>query len=156
MILYIRGDVTRPVGTGPRVIVHVVNDVGAWGAGVSGAISRRWPEPEKRYRQWHQEKSWRYFGLGVVQFVQVEPELWVANLVGQEGLRRKGYPPPVRYEAIQTGLESVALFCQQRRAAVHAPKFGAGLAGGDWARIEALVMDTLVAEGIPVTIYEIE
>src|SRR4029077_8760714 len=31
----------------------VCNDAGGWGKGFVIAVSRRWPEPERRYRAWH-------------------------------------------------------------------------------------------------------
>ena len=44
------------------MIVHVCNDIGAWGKGFVMAISNRWPEPESRYRKWHREKETNDFG----------------------------------------------------------------------------------------------
>ena len=52
-IMYQIGDATDPIGGGPRIIVHVCNDAGGWGKGFVIAVSRRWPEPERRYRAWH-------------------------------------------------------------------------------------------------------
>ena len=40
------GDATQPVGAGPKIIVHVCNDIGGWGRGFVVAISNHWPEPE--------------------------------------------------------------------------------------------------------------
>ena len=34
------------------------------------------------------------------------------------------------------------------------PRIGAGLAGGDWQRIEAIVVATLAEAGVPVTVYD--
>ena len=78
---YITGDATNPQTNGKKIIVHVCNDIGGWGKGFVMAISKRWREPEHQYRQWF--KSNDNFSLGQVQFVQVEEELWVANLIGQ-------------------------------------------------------------------------
>ncbi len=46
---------------------------------------------------------------GVTQFVQVEKYVWVANLIGQRGIRTGSKGVPVRYEAIDTGLAHVAI-----------------------------------------------
>ena len=32
-IAYVQGDATQPQGTGARIIVHICNDIGGWGAG---------------------------------------------------------------------------------------------------------------------------
>jgi len=33
MITYLVGDATQPQGEGVKVIAHICNDIGAWGAG---------------------------------------------------------------------------------------------------------------------------
>lgn len=152
---YLKGDATSPVGDGPRIIVHVCNDVGGWGAGFVLAISRRWPQPEASYRAWHRDRQSNGFALGQVQLVQVEPHLWVANLVGQHGLRRASGKPPVRYDAIAEGLVTVRSHAQHLCASVHMPRIGCGLAGGSWQEIEPLLRDNLTAHGIDVTVYDL-
>ncbi len=155
-IHYTTGDATQPHGTGPRVIVHVCNDLGAWGRGFVLALSRRWPDPERRYRAWYRgEEPGAPFALGEVQFVEVEAALWVANLVGQHGIRRAGGRPPVRYEAIRAGLQLVAEFARATGASVHMPRIGAGLAGGRWEEIEVIVRAELTAAGVEVTVYDL-
>ncbi len=152
MIDYVTGDATQPRGTGPGIIVHICNDIGGWGKGFVLALSKRWPEPEAQYRAWY--KSNEGFELGAVQFVRVADHLWVANLVGQRGLRRVGGVPPIRYEAVQAGLAEVASFAQPHGASVHMPRIGCGLAGGKWEEIEPLIEGTLTATGVSVTVYD--
>jgi O-acetyl-ADP-ribose deacetylase (regulator of RNase III) len=50
----IKGDATSPQDKGRKVIAHVCNDLGGWGKGFVLAVSRRWPEPERDYREWRQ------------------------------------------------------------------------------------------------------
>ncbi|GAA3537668.1 macro domain-containing protein [Streptomyces osmaniensis] len=153
-ITYIWGDATVPSVKGVKVIAHVCNDIGGWGKGFVLAISRRWPEPEKSYRAWHRERASNDFGLGAVQFVQVEPYVWVANMVGQRGIRTGSKGVPVRYEAIDTALERLAEKAADLGASVHMPRIGCGLAGGKWSRVEPLITDRLVRRGIAVTVYD--
>ncbi len=153
-IEFTNGDATQPISAGAKVIVHVCNDIGGWGAGFVLAISKRWSEPEAAYRSWHAGKEELPFELGQVQFVPVEPQLWVANMIGQRGIRRSGGKPPIRYEAVQDGLAKVAQFAQEHSASVHMPRIGCGLAGGKWERIETEIESTLVANGIAVTVYD--
>lgn len=96
-ITYVRGDATAPQGKGVKLIAHVCNDLGGWGKGFVLAVSRRWPEPEAAYRRWHRERAGNDFGLGAAQFVQVGPYVWVANMVGQRGMRTGSKGVPVRY-----------------------------------------------------------
>ena len=154
-IEYVTGDATNPRGTGPRILVHVCNDVGRWGRGFVVALSGKWPEPERRYRAWHRDNEPIPFALGQVQFVRVDEQLWVANLIGQHDIRPHGGVAPVRYEAIREGLERVAVFAQEVGASVHMPRIGAGLAGGTWSEISSMIEAELLARSIPVTVYDL-
>lgn len=153
-ICYVSGDATSPDGTGPKVLVHLCNDAGRWGAGFVLAVSRRWPLVEAQYRAWSRGTLDLPFMLGAVQFVPVGPAFWVANLVGQHSTRRQGSAPPIRYPAVREGLARVAEFAGTQGATVHMPRIGTGLAGGDWEQIERLIRETLIAQGIPVTVYD--
>ncbi|WP_394825894.1 macro domain-containing protein [Pendulispora albinea] len=153
-IEYVTGDATLPRGAGTKIIAHVCNDVGGWGAGFVLAISRRWPEPEREYRRWHHEREGNDFLLGAVQLVEVAPDTYVANMIGQHGLRHDRSGPPIRYEAIETALEKVADRAKALGASVHMPRIGCGLAGGTWDRIEPILVRTLCAKDVPVTVYD--
>ncbi|WP_406385332.1 macro domain-containing protein [Streptomyces sp. NBC_01618] len=153
-ITYVRGDATTPQGKGVKLIAHVCNDTGGWGKGFVLAVSRRWPEPERAYRHWHRERAKNDFGLGAAQFVQVSPYLWVANMVGQRGIRTGSKGAPVRYEAIDTALGAVADRAVELGASVHMPRIGGGLAGGTWSGIEPLIAKRLLSRGIAVTVYD--
>lgn len=153
-ITYVRGDATAPFGKGVKLIAHVCNDLGGWGKGFVLAVSRRWPEPEAAYRRWHRERAKNDFGLGAVQLVQVAPYTWVANMIGQHGMRTGSKGVPVRYEAIDTALATLADKAVELDASVHMPRIGCGLAGGKWSRVEPLISERLVARGIAVTVYD--
>jgi len=154
-IRYVVGDATRPEGPGPKIIAHVCNDAGRWGAGFSGAVTRRFGRaPCEQYRDWFWTGS--TFALGEVQLVEVRPALWVANMIGQHGVGRGGPDgPPVRYEAIGQALSKVAGHAQRLEASVHMPRIGAGLAGGRWEQIEPLILHALVERGVEVTVYDL-
>ncbi|CAM5450474.1 Appr-1-p processing protein [Streptomyces spiroverticillatus] len=154
LLKIIAGDATDPQAKGPKIITHVCNDLGGWGKGFVLAISRRWPEPEQQYRRWHRERAGNDFALGAVQLVQVRPDIWVANLIGQHGIRTGSGGPPIRYEAVSQGLETVAAHALTHRATVHMPRIGCGLAGGKWDRIEPLITEKLSERGIAVTVYD--
>ncbi|MFJ8626566.1 macro domain-containing protein [Kitasatospora sp. NPDC093550] len=156
-ITYVRGDATAPLGKGVKVIAHVCNDLGGWGKGFVLALSRRWPEPEAAFRRWHRERAKNDFGLGALQLVRVEPYVWVANLVGQRGIRTgRSTGVPVRYEAIDAGLAALGDRALELGASVHMPRIGCGLAGGRWQKVEPLVTGRLTARGVPVTVYDFD
>ena len=153
-IQYLKGDATAPSEQGIKIIVHVCNDVGAWGKGFVIAISKKWKQPEQKYRQWY--KTGDDFALGSVQFIQVEHDLWVANMIGQRDIRIKEGIPPIRYDAIEQGLSKVALEAKKLSASAHMPRIGCGLAGGQWDIIESLIQRTLLANNIKTFVYDFE
>jgi len=154
-ITYLRGDATAPQAKGVKLIAHVCNDLGGWGKGFVLAVSRRWPEPEAAYRRWHRDRARNDFALGAVQLVQVEPYVWVANMVGQRGIRTgRSTGVPVRYEAIDAALGRLAGHAAELGASVHMPRIGCGLAGGRWELIEPLIRARLTDRGVPVTVYD--
>lgn len=162
-IVYVVGDATIPIGDGPRIIAHVANDIGAWGAGFSGAISRRWNAPEQDYRAWYARSGRKDlltpFGLGQSWQTPVGDGLYVVSMIAQHGIRGPRNPAPIRYNALWTCLERLAhaalLFGLERPASVHMPRIGCGLAGGTWDRVEPLIVEHLVQRGVPVTVYDL-
>ncbi len=157
-IIYVCGDATRPQGGGVRIIAHCVNNQGFWGKGFVLALSGRWAAPEHEYRRWHRNGGQPFlpFELGQVQLVGVAHHLFVANLIGQAGIRRNREGlPPVRYEALRQGFVRIAEHATWLHASVHMPRIGAGLAGGDWGVIAGIIEDELCARGINVTIYDL-
>ncbi|MFF9977580.1 macro domain-containing protein [Streptomyces erythrochromogenes] len=150
----IAGDATSPQAKGPKIVAHVCNDLGGWGKGFVLAVSKRWPEPEAAYRGWHRRRSGNDFGLGAVQVVRVQPDLWVANMVGQRGMRTGSGGPPIRYDALGRCLAALAGHAVELSASVHMPRIGCGLAGGSWSRVEPLVTEALCERDVAVTVYD--
>jgi O-acetyl-ADP-ribose deacetylase (regulator of RNase III) len=169
------GDATAPIGTGTKIIVHICNDLGGWGKGFVLAISKRWKAPEKAYRKWHKGegiedfRSVQFGGIGSdtnldsdmcfdqgrVQFVKVAEEIWVANMIAQQGMKAaKDGTPPIRYEAVAESLARVAVFAMQHEASIHMPRIGCGLAGGKWEEIEPIIQAQLIAKGLEVVVYD--
>jgi len=152
-IKYIQGDATQPIGKESKILVHVCNDIGGWGKGFVVAISRRWKEPENQYREWF--KSQTQFELGNVQFVKVSDDLLVANLIGQHKIRKdENGNPPIRYDAIRSGIKKVASKAKNLNAVIHMPRIGCGLAGGKWEEIEKILQDELLSQDLKVVVYD--
>ncbi|MBT2207290.1 macro domain-containing protein [Actinomadura sp. NEAU-AAG7] len=153
-VRYLKGDATSPQAKGVKIVAHVCNDLGGWGKGFVLAVSRRWKEPEAEYRRWYRERASSGFGLGAVQFVQVEKYVWVANMVAQRGVKRSRRGPPIRYEALGRCLEVLGGRAVELEASVHMPRVGCGLAGGKWELVEPLVERHLTERGVEVTVYD--
>ena len=151
-INYIKGDATAPVGNGMKVIVHICNDVGAWGAGFVLAISKKWKAPEEHYR------ALKTYTLGDAHFVQVEPDIIVVNMIAQHDIRPDAQgKPPIRYTQLLRALIKVDEYCWMKSAktphSIHMPRIGCGLAGGRWELIEENIQ---MAIECPVTVYDFE
>lgn len=150
------GDATRPVQTRGNILVaHVANNRGGWGKGFVLALSKRWPQAEKDYRDW--AKSARRdgrstpFQLGEILISKVEPNVDVAHLLAQDGYVAPNNPTPLSYDALTQCLRKVAKIAAEQTASIHMPRIGAGLAGGDWSRIKRIIEQEL--GHLPVYIY---
>lgn len=154
-IRYLVGDATSPQAKGAKVIAHICNDRGGWGKGFVMAVSRRWPEPETAYRRWHRDRAGNDFALGAIQMVQVTPDIWIANMIGQHGMTAsRSAGPPIRYDAVGECLSHLATRALELTASVHMPRIGCGLAGGRWDRIEPLIISELIDRDVAVTVYD--
>jgi O-acetyl-ADP-ribose deacetylase (regulator of RNase III) len=146
---YVKGDATNPQGDSrKKIIVHICNDIGAWGAGFVLALSRRWDAPEESYR--NMPKDLRT--LGNVMMVPVENDIIVANMIAQHGIGLENGIPPVRYGALKTCLEKVDALAQEIGADIHMPRIGCGLAGGKWETVVKMIRQ---AVHVDVTVYDL-
>jgi len=153
---YVKGDATYPISDldGPKIIIHCCNNKRAWGAGFVLAVSKKFPEPEIVYRTKMDMK------LGNMALVQVEDNIYVANLIAQDGYfsRYNRKTCFVDYDALETAFKHLldAIVEQgMQNVSIHGPRIGAGLAGGDWTRIAAILDKCFVQNNIPVTIYDL-
>ncbi len=153
MIQYLEGDAL--LGGGNRVIAHVCNDAGGWGAGFVLSLSRKWPGPEKHYRKAHQEGRIK---LGFVQLVGVSKSVMVANMVAQT---MDMTPVRVKYDHLDECLRKVESLVFTLNMStkvpweVHMPRIGVGLGGGSWDMIEPLLFKRLDSQGIVVKVFDL-
>lgn len=132
VIRYIQGNLFDHVSPGV-VIPHVCNDIGAWGAGFVVPLAKAFPQSKEAYL------SLSHRRLGVTQFVGVDNGVTVANMIAQRGIGRSETGAiPLRYDALETCMKSVAEFCHDGLRIV-CPEFGCGLAGGKWEIVERMI-----------------
>ena len=118
------------------------------------ALSKRWPAPEAQYRQWYKQGEAAGFRLGAIQLFEVEPGLAVANMIAQRDIRALNGVQPIRYDALRECLTTLAAQAAARKASVHMPRIGCGLAGGKWPEVEAIIEATLLAADVSVYVYD--
>lgn len=140
-ITYLIGDATLPTRL-PALIIHVCNDLGAWGAGFVVPLGQRYPEARAAYLKRDS------YPLGTAQFVPVADQIVVGNLIAQHGLGGEGRIP-LRYIALAMAFDRVANWLDANpHYSVHAPRLGCGLAGGSWPQVERLLGKYLVRHAI--------
>lgn len=140
------------------LIPHVCNNVNAFGAGFAGAVSRHFPLAKENYHLLGKQNV-----LGYVQFVEVaknkdyDHKIVIANMIAQNGTISKNNPRPLNYYALTKCMANVNNYCvsnfdSENKVQIHCPKFGCGLAGGNWNFIKELITD--IWKDLPVYIYE--
>jgi len=128
----------------PVIIPHVVNNIGAWGAGFVVPLGRTFPKAQQTYLDWSTGKiTGRPFELGSSLPAKVDENRFVHHMCAQNGVRSATNPKPIKYRALANCLHSVNNFCSPGGVEVHAPAFGSDLAGGDWRVIAALIEELL-------------
>ena len=147
-INYVKGDATSPEGEGRKIICHICNDIGAWGAGFVLALSNKWRYPEDRYRAMPE------YPLGSAMVLEVEKDIYVANMIAQHGVGTdvRGIPP-IRYVALTDALSIVNGIAESMGATLHMPRIGCGLAGGEWEAVEAILEEVVTVD---VTVYDLK
>ena len=152
-IKYIDGDVTSPK-TKDGIIAHIVNDVGAFGMGVSKAISNAFPMTEQMYREWYRTDI---FDLGQNFYISVSSTntLYVCHMVAQKGLRSSQNPSPLDYYALAQCLFNLYNVASMTGLAIHMPRIGSGLAGSDWNKIEEIIENNATLFMVDTYIYDL-
>ena len=122
------------------IIAHGCNAQGAMGSGVAGIIRSSYRSAYKFYlHKYHTEG----LKLAEVQIVKIEdsPKLYIANLITQEfyGKSDKRY---VSYDAVDECFANL-MARNLRGLTINIPKIGAGLGGGDWNVIEAIIKSNI-------------
>jgi O-acetyl-ADP-ribose deacetylase (regulator of RNase III) len=144
------GDATEPVKK-PALICHCCNDSGGWGKGFVLALSAKSQWPEKAYREWYRASKTNMpnatpFEVGNVQFCKFTDDVTVANMIAQHGIKSATNPKPIDYDGLQKCLTEAYVYAKNNDLTVHMPKIGAGLAGGDWTKIEKIIKDTMTVD----------
>lgn len=161
MICYLKGDATNPkLESGEKgMIVHICNNVGAWGAGFVVPLGKRYPMTKAGYLQWHQwwttHCHGHVFKLGEVQFMAVSNNILVANMIAQDGIHHS-QNPRVKYAYLEICLKKAFNVANDHGYSVHMPRIGCGLGGGTWDQVEISIRTANRVPNVPVFVYDLE
>lgn len=142
-----------------NVIAHCCNVFNTMGSGIAPLIKKAFPEA---YAVDCTTKKGDLLKLGTYTKAvnhDYDGGVVIYNLYGQGGFwgRNKGLRD-LDYNALYNSLDAMAqdLSSWKSTILIGLPMIGAGLAGGSWTVIEAMIKDTLVDRGFDVTIYVID
>lgn len=132
------------------IVPHVCNNVNLFGAGFAAAVANRYPIVKENYHLLG--STFLKNHMGYTQFVDVTKNklsgcrLIFANMIAQNGTISSTNPRPLNYYALVHSMANVSQYIRSKfdsdnPVQIHAPKFGCGLAGGDWNFISDLIKD---------------
>lgn len=157
-IIYLKGDATEPQGDGAKLVIHIVNDLGKFGAGFAKNVLDKYPIVRDEYMSLFNKVPGKVFlsvELGDVQFVKVSDELYFANMFGQRGIISKSNPVPLQYDALEECLKKVYNYTLTNKVSLFGPRFGVGFGGAKWPKIEKTIKKQLLDKDVGITIYDL-
>jgi O-acetyl-ADP-ribose deacetylase (regulator of RNase III) len=139
----VHGDLLRLALDGRfEVIVHGCNCMCQMGKGIAKSIKKQFPEAYEADRRTTPGDRGKLGTITTVEIERGDAKFVVVNAYTQFDYRPPG--PNVDYDAIRAAMRAVKRqFGGQR---IGYPRIGAGLAGGDWQRIAAIVDEELGGE----------
>jgi len=141
----VEGDLLAEVNEG--LILQQVNAQGVMGSGFARAIFKRWPEVKELYQdvflmnQFHRGSDY----MGRIQSIQVQPGLFVVNMVAQQFYGKDG-KKYTSYDALHTCLSAIATLNAGQNLPIHHPLIGCGLGGGYWPVVAEIIEHRLGAD----------
>lgn len=121
-------------------VVHGCNAQGVMGSGVARIVRNDFPAAYYEYVRKYEETGLK---LGEVIPAQVLPGRFILNAITQEFY---GAPPTVyvSYHAVRVAFGIVRKFSEENGIeTINYPMIGAGLGGGDWGKISAIIDEQL-------------
>lgn len=136
----IRGNVFDAFLYPNSLVVHGCNAQGVMGSGVAKVVRNDFPAAYYEYVRKYEESGLK---LGDVIPVMVLPSRYIINAITQEFYGRDG-KRYVNYHAIEVCFGQVRKFVDQNGIeTINYPKIGAGLGGGNWDEIAAIIDEQL-------------
>ena len=142
------------------IVPHVCNNVNAYGAGFALDVANQYPAAKANFHLLGNKSK-----LGHVQFITVDEnpnykhKIIIGNMIAQNGLKNHNNHRPLNYGALSDCMSKIKMYISHlsqlldnSSVEIHAPRFGSGLAGGNWNFIEQLIED--IWTNIPVYIYQ--
>lgn len=132
MIRYVKGDL---FDAPEDILAHGCNCRGGFGSGVAAGVAKHYPKAKHYFLDKYNDDGWK---LGQVQFVPQWNYKVVANCATQDAYLPRGVCH-ADYDAIENAMRTVKQYAEANHYTIAMPKIGAGLACGDWDKIESIL-----------------
>jgi hypothetical protein len=130
------------------LVPHVCNNINAFGAGFTFHIQNHFPIVKENFHLLGKQATLGYTQLVIADTnKKTDSKIIFANMIAQNGTISKTNPRPIDYAALMRCMMKVKAFIDHSKSdsdtklEIHAPKFGCGLAGGNWNFISDLIED---------------
>lgn len=131
------------------IIPHVCNNIGVFDGGFAGFVAEHYPIVKENYLINQNKKLGHTQFISTIKNQEYGHELIFANMIAQNSLKSKNNPRPLNYTALAYCMNTIKIYAKEYKKnnennsiEIHCPKFGSGLAGGDWRFISDLIKDT--------------
>ena len=141
------------------ILCQQTNYFGVMGAGIAAAIKVKLLSHDNYMSYVHVCKKLGRKILGLVQFLDTPDGTVVANCFSQDD-KANVYPtgrisPSTDYKAVKACMESVRSNAEILNKSVYIPyKYGCGIAGGDWNKVQDIINDVFKDSTVDVYIVK--
>lgn len=134
-------------------IPHVCNNIDLFGAGFAASISEKFPIVKENYHMLGKNFLRTHMGhcqiMKVYESSEYKHKIYVANMIAQNGIPSTKNTRALNYLGLVRSMNTLSRFIMSETGflkkteniEIHAPKFGSGLAGGNWNFISDLIED---------------
>jgi hypothetical protein len=147
------------------LIPHVCNNLDIFGGGFAKCIGDKFPEVKENYHLLG--KNFLKNNFGYCQFIDINlslplrSKIIACNMICQDGFPSNSKQRALHYGGLVSSMYKVKKYILDLKSQakddihnieIHAPKFGSGIAGGNWNFISDLIED--IWSDMPVFIYQ--
>ena len=144
-------------------VPHVCNNLDMFGAGFASQVADKYPSVKQDYHLLGKHFLRNNLGYSQILKVNEDPKykhkLFFVNMISQNGIKNHNNPRPLNYLALVKSMSMMSQYIvnntgfvnKTEKVEIHCPKFGSGLAGGNWLFISDLIQD--VWGKFDVTVY---
>jgi|694.fasta_scaffold92165_7 hypothetical protein len=134
-------------------VPHVCNNIDLFGAGFAAQVAEKYPSVKADYHMLGKNFLKNNFGYSQILKVFEDPkhkhQLYFVNMIAQNGTKNPKNLRPLNYFALAKSMQTLSNHIQNNtgykngleKIEIHCPKFGSGLAGGNWDFITNLIED---------------